>query len=810
MTLVHELRHAFRSLVQRPGYTIVAVLTLALGIGANTAVYSVVDAVLLSPLSYPEPDRLVRLFEAEGDRRTLSFSPANFLDLRRDATRYEHLTGYLRFRKTLLGAEPVQIGAASVCASFFETLGVLPAFGRSLAGTEPEERAVVLSHSLWQTRLGGDPGVIGETLVLDDVPHVVRGVMPRGFRGPDDAALWTRAPFDVPEMPLMPDADLREVRDTHYLRVLGRLKPGVSIEAANAEAATIAERLATDFPEANAGRTISVRRLEDALVGSVRPALLVLLGAVTLVLLLTCANVAHLVLARTTSRRRELAVRTALGAGRGRLGSLLLAESLWLSVAGGGLGVLLALWGLEAVIALAPGDLPRLDEVALDGPVLAFAAALSLATGLLFGLAPALHAPRMGVAEALKAGGRHTSGDRRPRRSRALLVIAQFALSLVLLAGAGLLTRSFLALRAVDPGFQPVGVLTVDLSLPRQRYLEESRQAAFFRELLDRLRALPGVDSAAAVLTLPISGSGINSEVALEGEPLSSPAQTHLTGYQVISDGYFETMGIPLLDGRDLGPGDDAQAPPVAVVSRSFAESSWPGENPLGKRLTFDTPPSPDSPWYTVVGVADDVRHEGLDQAPRPDVYFPFSQDTFSFTTLVIRAAGELAPLELVPAVRREVRVLDPDQPLGDVATLEAELARSVGQRRFVMVLVGIFAALALGLAAVGLYGVMAYAVTERRHELGIRLALGATRRRLLRGVLGETVALAVVGVALGLLAALALTRLLASLLYQVKASDPLTFATGSTVLLAVALLAGLVPALRAVRVDPARTLREE
>lgn len=312
------------------------------------------------------------------------------------------------------------------------------------------------------------------------------------------------------------------------------------------------------------------------------------------------------------------------------------------------------------------------------------------------------------------------------------------------------------------------------------------------------------------MLTLPISGSGINSEVALEGEPLSSPAQTHLTGYQVISDGYFETMGIPLLDGRDLGPGDDAQAPPVAVVSRSFAESSWPGENPLGKRLTFDTPPSPDSPWYTVVGVADDVRHEGLDQAPRPDVYFPFSQDTFSFTTLVIRAAGELAPLELVPAVRREVRALDPDQPLGDVATLEAELARSVGQRRFVMVLVGIFAALALGLAAVGLYGVMAYAVTERRHELGIRLALGATRRRLLRGVLGETVALAVVGVALGLLAALALTRLLASLLYQVKASDPLTFATGSTVLLAVALLAGLVPALRAVRVDPARTLREE
>lgn len=797
-----DLRHGARLLVKSPGFTLAAVTVLTLGIGANTAIFTVVNAVLLQPLPYPESARLVRVWhtppaEAFPGMRTFAVSPANYLDWESQNHVFEKMA-LVHFSSLILtgGGQPEFLSAAQVSSDFFSVLGARPALGRTFTREEASggpSHAVVLGHSIWKTRFGADAGIVGREIRLDDQPWRVVGVMGPEVRLPDFASVW---------IPMEWDAKMRAVRNNHNCSVVARLKPGVDLERAQAEMNVISGRLAREYPEDDAGWGAVVVPLHEDLVGQVRPVLLILLGAVAFVLLIACANVANLVLARTLSRRKEIAVRSALGASRGRLLRQLMAETLLLSLAGGALGLFLASFGVDRLLAFLADQLPHSSEVRLDARVLAFTLVASIATGVIAGIAPAWRLTKGDIAGSLKQGLGRTDADPGGRRTRSALVVSEVALSLVLLVGAGLLIRSLWLLRRTDPGFDPRGVVTMAVILPSSRYSEPARRSAFFDRALERVRALPGVESAGAANTLPLTDNE-NWPIAIEGRPLVPVAQQPIAVTTVIAGDYFRALRIPLRRGRLFTGEDRADTPTVVVISESMAKRFWPGEDPIGKRLTAVFLPDK---VCQVVGIVGDVKQRGLDYREGvPAMYLTQEQVPGLGMGFAIRARTPSVTSAAVAAIHE----IDPDQPVLQVGTMEEILAGSLFRQRLAMMLLAVFASLALVLAAVGIYSVLSYSVRRRGREIGIRMALGAPPAEVMRMMLLQGMRPALLGMTIGLAAALALGRVLSGLIYGLSAADPATFAAVAVLLCFVAFVACLAPALRATRVHPLRALRE-
>jgi predicted permease len=799
--LAHDARHALRQLRTAPGFAAVALLTLALGIGANTAIFSVVYGVLLRPLPYAESERLVRVFEtSEGSRNTVS--PPNFLDWRAQGTAFASLAALSDETVSLArqGADPERVSSAAVTANLFDVLGTRALLGRTFAREDDawgSARVVVVDEALWRRAFGADPALLGRSLTLDGEAYTVIGIVPHGTGFPADAELFTPLRLDPAELPTM--------RGAHYLRVVGRLKPGVTVEQAGSEMATIMRRLEQQYPDQNTGAGTAVQGLRDVLTQEVRVPLLVLLGAVGLVLLIACVNVANLLLARGVGRAGEIAVRAALGAGRGRIARQLLTESVALALLGGVLGAGLAVLGTRAFVHLAPGDVPRLDAVRVDGTVLLATLAMAIVVGALAGLGPALQSGRSDLNRVLREGGRGAVG----RRLRAVegLAVAEMALAVTLLVGAGLLVRSFDKLRAVDPGFRPERVLTFDVSLPSASYEPVERKRAFADALLARLRALPEARDVAVAFGLPMCGVSFGLTFDIASRPLP-PAQQPATSVRFASPGYFAALGIPLVRGRAFTADDRGGAPPVLVINETAARRFFPGRDPIGERVALGMTRDSVRLGGEIVGVVGDVHDFGLDAEAQPQMYAPFDQWPMSYLSVVVRTTGE--PTALAAAARRIVRELDPTLPVARLTTLEQSVAESVARPRFYMLLLGSFAATALVLAAVGVYGVIAYAVGRRTREIGVRLALGATAAQVLRGVVGRALALGLAGLVLGTLGAVAATRLMRGLLFGVGPTDPLAFGVAAVALLAVAVAAAWVPARRAARVSPVAAMRAE
>ncbi|MGD2155213.1 MAG: ABC transporter permease [Gemmatimonadales bacterium] len=803
----YDLRFASRMLLKSPTLTLAALLCLALGIGANTAIFSVLYSIVVRSLPYAHPERLVVLQQAKADGEYYSsFAPAEYLDLREWSRTIDELAGHRGMNLSLTGVgTPERIQGQSVSPNFFRVLGAGPALGRffdpdeEFAGTG--SRDVVLSYRAWQNRFGADPSVIGQPLSLNGEPHIVVGVAPASFKYPESAELWVRSyRHGVPEPPIDLGADLSVVRDLGYFNVFGRVAEGVALAQVQAEMDVLARRLAE---VAGDDRVLPLRAvpLHDDLVGDVRPALMLLLAAVGLVLLIACANVANLLLARAAAREREIALRAALGARRSRLLRQLLTESLLLAVLGGGAGLLLAVWGVEALVRAAPGDIPRLSEIGVHGPVLFFTLVVALLTGGLFGLLPALQTSKPDLHETLKEGGRAASQGRRRRRLSELLVVGEVALAVLLLCGTGLLLKSLARLQDVDPGFRPQNLLVMRLSLPDTRYPEEAQQAAFVRDVIERVDRLPGVSSAAAVLALPFTGMAATLSYEVEGQA-ADPTEDLDTEYQVATSGYFRTMGIPLLRGRAFTERDDAESPGVVLINETLARRHWPGEDPIGRRILFGGTAA------EIIGVVGDVRHFTYDRPPRPEVYAPFAWDPWPFMALVVRA--DVGPAGLSEAVRAEVLAVDPDLPVYAVSTMERVLSDSVRQRRFTVQLLGLFAAVAITLALVGIYGVMSHTLKRRVHEMGIRMALGAERVDVFRLSMEWGLRLVALGLVVGLVGSLALTRLIVGLLYGTSTADPAVYLGVTLVVAAAAALAAYFPAYRASRLEPLSALRYE
>jgi putative ABC transport system permease protein len=807
-TLLQDVRYAVRTLWKSPGFTVVAVLALALGIGANAAIFSVVKAVLLSPLPYPDPERLVWVREINpgSDIMDEPASAPDYNDWRTQGRSFEGVAafGYAGGTITDGDREPERVAGMSTSANFFRVVGVAPALGR---GFLPEEeaagrnRVVVISHGLWQRRFGANPNVLGQTITITGNPHTIVGVAPANFKtpvpGPKPPDLWFPIAFNFDE----------SRRRSDFLNVVGRLKEGATVEQARAELEALAARLAAEHPSTNAGWGVKVEPLHERVVGNVRQALWVLMGVVGFLLLISCANVANLLLARAAGRRQEIAVRTALGARRGRLVRQFLTESLLLGLAGGGLGLVLAAWGVELLVALSPGNIPRLEEVSLDARVLAFTFGVSVLTGVVFGLLPALSASKADLSVSLKEGGtRGSTAGASSAALRGLLVVAEVAITVVLLAGAGLMIRSFMAIQSVDPGFRADRIMTFDFALPMTTYKEESQRATFFEQLTARAATLPGVERAAVIDALPLTGGGSVLGFVIEGRPPLPPEKVQDANFFSVTPDYFDVMGIPSVRGERLTERHRADVPDVAVINEAMARRYWPGEDPIGKRLNIGDPEK--TPWITVIGVVRDARTGGLDKEPYPQMYVPSAQFPYRAMTFVARTSGD--PTSIAPALRHELAALDKDLPLYNVRTMEQVLCDSVSRRRFQMILIAAFAGVGLLLAAVGIYGVISYGVAQRRHEIGVRMALGARAADILKLVVGQGLGLTLAGVGLGLAGAFVLTRVLSSLLYGVSATDPLTFACVAVALLGVALLACLVPARRATQVDPMIALRYE
>ena len=803
-----DLRYGLRMLVKNKAFTVVAVLTLGLGIGANTAIFSVVNAVLLRPLPFEQPDRLVMVWQTNVQTGSLQ-DPASFLNLvdwQQQNQVFEQIAAFMPRGISLTDIdEPEQLPGSFVSANLFPALGVTPTLGRTFLPDEDRPgggRAVILSHGLWQRRFGGDPGIIGKALTLDGASHTVVGVMPADFQFPIPGQ------FPIPPtqlwVPLAIDPGQAN-RGDRSLFAVGRLKSGVTVGQAQAEMTLIARRLEQQYPDANTGSGVKVVPLHEQVVGRLRPALLVLLGAVGFVLLIACANVASLLLSRAAARQKEIAIRAALGAGRLRLVRQLLTETVLLTLMGGTLVLLLAYGGMDSLKAGLPPNLPRADEISIDRQVLGFSFVVSLFTGLLFGLVPAWQASRPDLNEVLKEGGGKGAGGQGRSRARNVLAVAEVAAALVLLVGAGLLIKSFYRLQQVNLGFNPERALSVPFALPPVRYRDGGARLAFVEQVAQRLKGLPGVQAVGGVTTLPLSMNYSTGTFAVEGRP-PDPGESNIANVRVATPDYFRAMEIPLIGGRAFTEEDTFQAPAVTVINETLARRYWPGEDPIGKRII--SPARADGTLTTVVGVVGDVRNDGLDDEPKPELYFPYAQNPQTHMFIVVRTAND--PAGLMAAVRREVWAVDKNLPLSDLSTLEQLLDKTIAQRRFNLLLLGMFAGVALVLAAVGIYGVMSYAVTQRIHEIGVRMALGAQTSNVLRMVVGQGIRLALVGIAIGLGAALALTRLMASLLYEVSATDPLTFAVIALMLAAVALVACYVPARRATRVDPMVALRYE
>ena len=817
-TFLQDLRYALRSLLQRPGFTLVAALTLALGIGANSAIFSVLHGVLLRPLPYADPAAIVLPHTRWSANPRGPFSLPEYFDLREQTQALDRVGAYSNGTLTLTGAgEAERLRAGYVTADALPVLGVAPVLGRGFTAEEDapgRPAVVVLGDGLWRRRFGGDPAIVGRTLTLDDIPTTVIGIMPPGFQLPSHYAvpgmeLWTLLQLDP--------ATNRSERGGHWLEVVGRLHPGLAVEAADWEVAALVAGMVRQYPyeyQQDFGG-FAVPAMEES-VGRIRPVLVLLMGAVGLLLLIACANVASLLLARAEARQREIAVRAALGARSGRLVRQLLTESLVLAAAGGGAGVLLASWLVHALVAAAPPTLPRLESIGLDGWSVAFAAVLSLGTGLLFGLAPALHAAGPNLFLMLTDGGRAGTAGRQRQRLRRGLVVAQIALALVLLVGAGLLIQSFARLRGVDPGFVPDGLLTARLELSPVRYPRNDQIRAFYEELVRRLEQVPGVAAVATVKALPMTQLELGDWSFVEEGRHSlppRPADWVLANWQAVSPGYFETMRIPLLQGRDVAAADRVGAPGVAIVNRTLARRAWPGGDALGKRILLGGGAS-DSVWRTVIGVAGDVRHRGLDVEPQPEIYLPHAQfpagTGTALRTLRLVLRSERDPVALTSAVRAAVASLDPDLPLAEVQTMEEAMGSWAAERRLTMLLVAGFAVVAIVLGGVGIYGVMAHMVAQRTREIGIRIAVGAVPREILALVLRQGAWLAGLGIAAGTLAGLGAARLLSGLLYGIAPTDVPTFLATAVLLAAVAAAASLLPAVRATRIDPIEALRAE
>ncbi|HEX6736892.1 MAG TPA: ABC transporter permease [Vicinamibacteria bacterium] len=810
-SLWRDIKYAARVLAKARGFTAVAVATLALGIGANTAIFSVIHAVLLRPLPYPEADRLMFLTEWTEPVPNMSFSIANLKDVRDRNRVFESLVGYngSNFILTSQGADAERVNGRQVTSGLFATLRKEPILGRGFGPQDDKpgtEGVVLLGEGFWERRFGRDPKILGQTLLLSGESFTVIGVMPRTLHG----TWWTIDVF-TPLLRLEDRIGGDNNRDNHPgIYAIARLKPGVTMEAARTDVVGIAQQLAEAHPKTNTGQSMTVAPLLASFVGNLRPALMLLLGAVAFVLLIACANVANLLLARAAGRHREIAVRMALGGERRRLLRQLLTESVLLSLGAGVLGVLLAFWGVRGLVASLPANVPRADEIGLDVQVLAFTLLVSLLTGLLFGIAPAWKMLRTDMHDTLKEGGRGMVGG--GHRLRNGLVVAEVSLSLILLVGAGLLLRSFFKVIQTDPGFRPEGVLTAAVPLPPRAVAagasagmlaEHPQRAATLERVLEQVRALPGVESAAA--TVPLLG-GWQSMFSLADKPEGSPGRMVLVDIARVSPDYFRAMGIRLLQGRAFDERDRTDAPLVCMVDERFVRDHWPGENPLGKRMKFGDPAV--KVWMEVVGVVAHVKNYGVDQESRVEVYLPFLQNSSGAFTLVVRSPGD--PAALTSGVRAAVRAADPELPVYSARTLEALVSDSTAQRRLAVLLISVFAALALVLAAVGIYGVMSYAVTQRTPEIGIRMALGAERDHIVRMVLRSGAAMALSGVGIGLVAALGLARLIATLLFQVGPADPPTFSVVPVLLLGVALLACYLPARRATKVDPIIALRRE
>ena len=804
-TLWQDLRYGMRMLLKKPGFTAAAVVALALGIGANTAIFSVVNAVLFKPLNYREPERLVTLGHSYPKLNLLApISPAGYQSYKTSSA-FEDVATFYPFNYNLTAqGEPERVPGRRVTANFFSLLGQETARGRVFLPEEEQlgrDRVVILGNGLWQRRFGSEPDLLGKTITLNNESYTVVGVMPASFQfGKDE--LWTPLAF-TPEQ-LSPNQ-----RGNEYLGSIARLKPNVTLEQAQAEMNTIVNRLVTetpdDFPPAGSW-SVPIKFLHEEFVGDIRPALLVLLGAVGFLLLIACANVANLMLARATARRKEIAIRTALGAGRLRLIRQLLTESVLLAFVGGVAGLLLAVWGVDLLLALNPDTVPRAREIGIDESVLGFTLGISLLTGILFGLVPALQASRTDLTETLKEGGRSSATGARLRSARSILVIAEVAVALVLLVGAGLLLRSFSRLLNVDPGFQTDNLLTMQIALPATKYREPQQVRSFYGQLIERVKNLPGVQSAGAVSNLPLSGSVTSGNFQIEGRPVPPGTPSPHSDRRAATADYLSTMRISLLKGRYFTDRDVADAPQVAIIDETMAKLYWPNEDPVGRRLTFEGGDNPR--WREIVGVVGPVKHKALDADLRGQLYFPHAQSSQAGMYLVVRAAND--PMSLASTVRAAVRAVDVDQPVYNVRAMKEVLDNSVAQRRFSVLLLGIFAGVAMVLAAVGLYGVMSYTVTQRTHEIGIRMALGAQGGDVLKMVLGQGTVLALTGIVIGLIAAFALTRVMSSLLFGVSATDPVTFATIALLLAGVALLACYIPARRATKVEPVVALKYE
>jgi putative ABC transport system permease protein len=804
-TIMQDLKYGMRVLRKNPGFAAAAMLVLALGIGANTAIFSVVNAVLLRPLPLPEPERLMLVWHVPPAKSfpgvtRFSVSPANYLDWQKQNHVFEKMAAFGRPSMNLTGGEqPESLTAGAATADFFGLMKATPILGRTFAAEEDQpghDKVVVLSNAFWQSHFGSNRNALGQKLTLDGDAYMVIGVMPPTFDFPPKAQVW---------VPLAWTDKDRAVRGDHNYIVAARLKAGVDLKQAQAEMDTISSRLQQQYPVDDAGWGAVVVPLREELVGDVRPALLVLLGAVAFVLLIACANVANLTLAKTWGRKKEIAIRTVLGASRGRVLRQVLSETMMLSLAGGVLGVFLARVIVSLIVANFSDELPRFWEVGVDGWVLAFTLVISIFTGVLAGLAPAWRLTKTNLNEAMKQGLGKTDSDSGGNRTRSVLVVSEVALSLVLLIGAGLMVRSLWNLRSVKPGFDAQNVLTMTLAIPDAKYKEPYQKAGFYKQVLERVRVLPGVESVGAITSLPLTG-GSTQPFSIEGEAVVPMADQPEVAVREITAGYLRSMHVPLLSGRDIGDADTADRPAVALVSESFAKRFWPHDSPLGKHLTLTFYPGI---AREVVGVVGDVKQAGLDMDMGTEtIYTSLAQIQRTRVQLVVHTSAP--PSSLVSAVTNVVHQVDPDEPVLKVQTMEDVVDASLFQQRFSVILLGAFAGLALLLAAVGIYSVLAFAVRRRVQEIGIRMALGAQIRDVLRMVLYDGMKPTLIGVGIGLAGALALGRAVSSMIYGVRATDPATYVAGAGLLAAVALCASVIPAIRATKVDPMRALRDE
>jgi putative ABC transport system permease protein len=799
-----DLRFAFRQMMKRPGFTAIAVIALALGIGANTAIFSVVYSVLLRPLPFKDPDRLVWVWGVQPQLDRAPHAPADFLDYQSQNSSFEEMAAFRSMSFTLTGeGQPEMLNGMIASANYFSLLGLDAARGRVFSaedGVAGASRKAVLSHALWQRLFGGDQNVIGKPVTLNGESVTVIGVMPPSV-GTPRIEIWLNPRQVIPDFSPNSSDDLLTMRDNNYLNVFARLKPSMSIHQAQTDLDAVHKRIEDQYPLKSSHR-LHLVPMHELVTGESRPALLALLGAVGLVLLIACANVANLMLARAAGRQKEIAIRQAMGANRLRIIRQLLTESAMLSALGGACGWLLAWWGVDVMVALSPPDAPRVQEIGLDLYVLLFTLTVSLLTTILFGLVPALSASRVDLNETLKEGGRASVASRRPLRSA--LVISEIALALVVLTGAGLLVQSFARVLSTDPGFKSENLMTGFVWLSSARYEKADSCRAFLKDMVARLEALPGVDGVAVCNDMPVVGTDTTSNPTIEGRPPFSAEDQVLVGRHVINARYFEAMGIPLLKGRAFTERDREKSSPVLIINEAMARSLFPDDDPIGKRVRFGA----SDEWREIVGVAGDVKWDGLQQSAGLHSYAPHLQEPWPYMNLAVRS--KLDSSSLIAAVRREIQAIDPALPVSSVRMMDEVIAETIAPRRFSMMLFSSFSVVALLLVAVGIYGVMSYSVSQRAHEMGIRMALGASRRDVMKIVVRHAMSLAVAGIAAGTAAALGATQLMESMLFEVEATDPMTFILVAVLLALVAFASCYIPARRATRVDPMTALRYE